>query len=138
MAVTLPKPTVNTNQPSEVSASYFPEGSPSPTSSTSPLSSSSEAEDETPSPSQSPATRATQMIGTNYPIPPLEREYAPPTEELDVARQLAMKPLPRSLHSSLQRAAAVPVRQLVVEDDETRAQKLADAKRQLLALAGHV
>lgn len=75
------------------------------------------------------------MIGTNYPIPPLERQYTPPTEELDVARQLAKKPLPRSLHSSLQRAASAST-QKKVEDEETRARKLADAKRQLLALAG--
>lgn len=78
------------------------------------------------------------MIGASYPIPPLEREYAAPTEELDVARQLAKKPLPRSLHSSLQRAATSSSRVPAVEDDETRARKLAAAKKELLALAGHV
>ncbi|KAI1374546.1 hypothetical protein F4677DRAFT_447183 [Hypoxylon crocopeplum] len=118
-----------TKQPSEVSSSYFPEASSSPTSS----SPSSETDEEGPT----PITRANQMIGLNYPIPPLERQYSPPTGELDVARQLAMKPLPRSLHSSLQRAASaskIPV----VENEEMRAKKLADAKRQLLALAGHI
>lgn len=86
----------------------------------------------------SPVARAvSQMIGASYPIPPLERQYMPPAEELDVARQLAMKPLPRSLHSSLQRAASATKKQ-VVEDEETRAKKLADAKRELLALAGQI
>ncbi|KAI0386093.1 hypothetical protein F5Y04DRAFT_275699 [Hypomontagnella monticulosa] len=121
--------TVNTKQPSEASNTYFPDSTPSPTSS-----SSSEAEDDTPS----PVTRAvSQMIGASYPIPPLEREYMPPTEELDVARQLAMKPLPRSLHCSLQRAATA-TKKPIVEDEETRARKLADAKRELLALAGQI
>ncbi|KAI1413705.1 hypothetical protein F5Y13DRAFT_27898 [Hypoxylon sp. FL1857] len=118
-----------TQQPSEASRSYFPERTPSPTS-TSPL---SESEDEAPS----PVTKVNQMIGASYPIPPLERQYAPPTEELDVARQLAMKPLPRSLHSSLQRAASISTKK-PVDDEETKAKKLADAKRQLLALAGQI
>lgn len=118
-----------TKQPSETSRSYFPERTPSPIAS-SPL---SESEDETPS----PVAKVNQMIGASYPIPPLERQYAPPTEELDVARQLAMKPLPRSLHSSLQRAATISPKK-PVDDEETRARKLADAKRQLLALAGQI
>ncbi|KAI1144468.1 hypothetical protein F5Y05DRAFT_407860 [Hypoxylon sp. FL0543] len=118
-----------TTQPSESSHSYFPERTPSPTS----LSPMSESDDETPS----PVTKANQMIGASYPIPPLERQYTPPAGELDVARQLAMKPLPRSLHSSLQRAASIPAKK-PVEDEETRAKKLADAKRQLLALAGQI
>ncbi|KAI1098991.1 hypothetical protein F4804DRAFT_100231 [Jackrogersella minutella] len=116
-------------KPSEASRSYFPEAIPSPPSS----SVSSESDEETPSPS----SRINQMIGASYPIPPLERQYTPPTEELDVAQQLAKKPLPRSLYSSLQRAAATS-RQPVVEDEETRARKLADAKRELLALAGQI
>ncbi|KAI2626567.1 hypothetical protein GGR54DRAFT_637138 [Hypoxylon sp. NC1633] len=126
-----------TKQPSEISSSYFPNSSPSPTfSSASPLSASSETDEETP---VSVTSRASPMIGTNYPIPPLERQYTPPTEELDVAAQLARKPLPRSLHSSLQRAAATAsTKKPVVEDEETRAKKLADAKRELLALAGHI
>lgn len=124
-------------QPSEVSRSYFPSASqPSPTSSSSsPLSSSpnSDSEDSL----ITPMTRASPMIGMNYPIPPLERQYSAPTEELDVARQLAKKPLPRSLHSSLQRAA-VSARKPLVEDGETRARKLAAAKKELLALAGQI
>ncbi|KAI0841527.1 hypothetical protein F5Y06DRAFT_259726 [Hypoxylon sp. FL0890] len=118
-----------TQQPSESSNSYFPERTPSPTSSSSP----SESDDETPS----AVTKANQMIGASYPIPPLERQYAPPTEEIDVARQLAMKPLPRSLHSSLQRAASASTKK-PADDEETRAKKLADAKRQILALAGQI
>ncbi|KAI1384577.1 uncharacterized protein F4822DRAFT_367249 [Hypoxylon trugodes] len=126
---------LTTTQPAEVSSSYFPEASPSPTTSTS----SSETEEETPTITPSTAAKiSNSMIGTNYPIPPLEREYAAPTGELDVAAQLAMKPLPRSLHSSLQRAAALPASPAVVEDGETRARKLANAKRELLALAGQI
>ncbi|KAI0901443.1 hypothetical protein F4806DRAFT_964 [Annulohypoxylon nitens] len=122
------------SKPYEPTRSYFRDTSPSPT-----TSSLSESEEESsPSPAPSPNTKINPMIGASYPIPPLEREYAPPTEELDVARQLAKKPLPRSLYSSLQRAAAKPSRMPVVEDEETRAKKLADAKRELLALAGHI
>ncbi|KAI2470432.1 hypothetical protein F4781DRAFT_179984 [Annulohypoxylon bovei var. microspora] len=122
------------SKPSETSRSYFRDTSPSPT-----TSSLSESEEEaSPSPAPSPNSKINQMIGASYPIPPLEREYAPPTEELDVARQLAKKPLPRSLYSSLQRAATKPSRKLTVEDEETRAKKLADAKRELLALAGQI
>ncbi|KAI0180970.1 hypothetical protein GGR52DRAFT_13381 [Hypoxylon sp. FL1284] len=122
------------HQPSEASSSYFPAGSPSPTSS-SPLSSSSSSDTED---SMTPARAASQMIGPSYPIPPLERRYEAPIEELDVARQLAKKPLPRSLHSSLQRAAAAAARDPVVEDGETRARKMAAARRELLALAGQI
>ncbi|KAL7627051.1 hypothetical protein AAE478_003827 [Parahypoxylon ruwenzoriense] len=109
---------------SETSSSYFPA---SPSSSLSSSSSDTEA----------PVARTNHMIGASYPIPPLERTYAAPTGELDVAAQLAMKPLPRSLHSSLQRAATT-TRKPPVEDEETRARKLADAKRELLALAGQI
>ncbi|KAI1089655.1 hypothetical protein F5B19DRAFT_466255 [Rostrohypoxylon terebratum] len=122
------------SKPSETTRHYFRDTSPSPTSS-----SLSESEEESsPSPAPSPNTKVNPMIGASYPIPPLEREYAPPMEELDVARQLAKKPLPWSLYSSLQRAAAKPPKMPVVEDEETRAKKLADAKRELLALAGHI
>ncbi|KAI0883639.1 uncharacterized protein GGS22DRAFT_167594 [Annulohypoxylon maeteangense] len=122
------------SKPSETTHAYFRDTSPSPT-----TSSLSESEEETsPSPAPSPNSKANQMIGASYPIPPLERQYAPPTEELDVAHQLAKKPLPRSLYSSLQRAAAKPSRKPVLEDEETRAKKLADAKKKLLALAGQI
>ncbi|KAI1659549.1 hypothetical protein F4813DRAFT_353290 [Daldinia decipiens] len=114
-------------QPSEAANSYFPERTPSPASSV------SEAEDDGPT----PVTKANRMIGAEYPIPPLEREYSRPTEELDVAQQLAKKPLPRSLHSSLQRAASRTA-QRPVDDEETRRQKLAAAKKEILALAGQV
>ncbi|XXG96621.1 DNA topoisomerase [Hypoxylon texense] len=123
-------------QPSEASSSYFPSASHSPTSSSSsPLSSSSNSDSEDSSPLTRAAAAASPMVGLHYPIPPLERQYRAPTEELDVARQLAKKPLPRSLHSSLRRAAA---RKPLVEDDETRARKLAAAKKELLALAGQI
>ncbi|OTB17868.1 hypothetical protein K445DRAFT_364894 [Daldinia sp. EC12] len=116
-------------QPSESADSYFPERTPSPTSSV------SETEDDGPA----PVTKANnRMIGAEYPIPPLERQYSPPTQELDVAEQLAKKPLPRSLHSSLQRAASRPAARKPVDDEETRRQKLEAAKKELLALAGQV
>ncbi|KAI8966354.1 hypothetical protein F5Y11DRAFT_354490 [Daldinia sp. FL1419] len=114
--------------PSEAADSYFPERTPSPTSS-------SETEDDGPTPA---VAKASRMIGAEYPIPPLEREYSPPTEELDVAQQLAKKPLPRSLHSSLQRAASQQPAKRPVDDEETKRQKLAAAKKELLALAGQV
>ncbi|KAI0844982.1 hypothetical protein F5Y00DRAFT_247609 [Daldinia vernicosa] len=113
--------------PSEAADSYFPERTPSPASSI------SEAEDDAPT----PVAKANRMIGPEYPIPPLERDYSPPTEELDVAQQLAKKPLPRSLHSSLKRAASRTALK-PVDDEETRRQKLAAAKKELLALAGQL
>ncbi|KAI1469358.1 uncharacterized protein F4812DRAFT_422801 [Daldinia caldariorum] len=137
-------------QPSESADSYFPERATSPTSSV------SESEDDSPMTttttiptiittttaataiSTTPAPKANRMIGAEYPIPPLEREYSPPTQELDVAEQLAKKPLPRSLHSSLQRAASRPASRPPVDDEETRRLKLEAAKRELLALAGQV
>ncbi|KAI1762493.1 hypothetical protein GGR53DRAFT_416226 [Hypoxylon sp. FL1150] len=123
-------------QPSENMSSYFPAVTSSSPTSSSPLSSSSNSDSE--ESLFTPATKASPMIGSSYPIPPLERRYMAPTEELDVAQQLAKKPLPHSLHSSLQRAAAVSTKKPLVEDDETRARKLAAAKKELLALAGQI
>ncbi|KAI1074336.1 hypothetical protein F5B20DRAFT_440938 [Whalleya microplaca] len=115
---------INKVQPSESSGSYFPEAG----------TSVSSVSSETP-PVETPATtKALNSPIGHYPLPPLEREYVEPTEELDVARQLSLKPLPWSLHSSLQRAASSEQKP-VVEDETERARKFAEAKRELLALA---
>ncbi len=58
--------------------------------------------------------------------------FPEPAGQLDVAAQLAKDPLPRSLHSSLRRAAAYE-RVVKVEDAETRARALAEAKKEWLS-----
>lgn len=65
-----------------------------------------------------------------YPLSALDRHHAPPDEELDVEKQLAKPPLPRSLHSSLRAAAATERRTQVADDAEVRAQRLAEAKKE--------
>lgn len=113
-------------RPTEESTSYFPERSIS--SGRSSLSSDS-SQDETPL--RPDIVR--QQTGSN-PLPPLAREFPAPTEELDIDKQLAKQPMKRSLHDSLRRAATAE-RRSKFEDAETKAQKLAAAKLQLLALA---
>ncbi|KAI5859392.1 hypothetical protein GGS23DRAFT_325404 [Durotheca rogersii] len=115
---------------------------PSPSSSRSTSSSSAHDDNIAPNPTapSRPPHHHSPMVGLNYPISPLERQYVAPTGELDVAAQLEREPLPRSLHSSLRRAAAGQTTRRVAaaEDDETRARKLADAKRELLVMAGQI
>ncbi|KAI0002819.1 hypothetical protein F4779DRAFT_622051 [Xylariaceae sp. FL0662B] len=114
----------NKVKPSEISASYFPEPGTSPSSESS----------ETPSIDTPAVTKVQTAPTANNPLTPLERKFAKPTEELDVARQLSKKPLPWSLHSSLARAASSEQKPLI-EDQQVRARKLAEAKKELLALA---
>jgi hypothetical protein len=106
--------------PSETSDSYFPSAQAS--GQTTP-SEGSMTPAETPSfklPLNSP-------IG-NYPMPALAREFPKPDEDLDIAKQLQKRPLPRSLHSSLKVAASYEKKQ--ADDADTRAEKLRAAKEQ--------
>ncbi|KAI1634125.1 hypothetical protein F4809DRAFT_643757 [Biscogniauxia mediterranea] len=92
-----------------------------------------------PSLSSSPPSKPASLIGigSNYPLPALDREYAKPTGELDVAKQLAKKPAYWSAQGWVHRAAtSEPAPR--VEDPETRARKFAEAKRDLLASAGRL
>ncbi|KAI1490612.1 hypothetical protein F5X96DRAFT_531532 [Biscogniauxia mediterranea] len=106
----------------------------------SPSSSSSSSSSPSPSLSSSPSSSKPASligIGSNYPLPALDREYAKPTGELDVAAQLAKKPAYWSAQGWVHRAAtSEPAPR--VEDPETRARKFAEAKRDLLASAGRL
>ena len=113
-------------RPTEESTSYFPER---PGSSGRSSLSSDSSQDE----ARLRPDIIRQQTGSN-PLPPLAREFPAPTEELDIDKQLAKQPMKRSLHDSLRRAATAE-RRSKVEDAETKAQKLAAAKLQLLALA---
>ncbi|KAI1500685.1 hypothetical protein F5X99DRAFT_385123 [Biscogniauxia marginata] len=124
-------------RPSEASDSYFP-GSASKRSSVSSTSSMSTAI-ESPSSSKANSTSSpssSPVIG-NYPLPPLDRNYAEPKGELDVAKQLAKKPAYWSAQGWVHRAATVEAKPRI-EDPETRARKFAEAKRDLLASAGRL
>jgi hypothetical protein len=112
-------------KPEEAGESYFPTTS----SRRSSLSSTSTGSQES-----LPAKLLRSHTGAN-PLDAMSREYPEPTQEIDVAKQLAMQPRKHSLHHSLKRAAATE-RMVVVEDSETKAKKLAAAKAELLALAG--
>lgn len=107
------------HQPSELATSYFPSGaSPDLASPT---------DSETSPPSSAQPLFLNSPIGIGYSLPALAREFKKPDNELDVAAQLAKKPLPRSLYSSLEIAAR---RQAPVEDPELKARKFEEAKRQ--------
>ncbi|KAK8106653.1 hypothetical protein PG999_010012 [Apiospora kogelbergensis] len=105
-------------QPTEESTSYFPQSATS-----SRISSTSSASTTISTDASSGALRPSTLT----------RSY---TDELCIDTQLAFAPPKRSLHDSLRRAATAERRQLVADDPETKAQKLAAAKQQLLALAG--
>ncbi|KAK8055468.1 hypothetical protein PG993_000695 [Apiospora rasikravindrae] len=133
--VATPSATAAPNQPAEEGTSYFPKTAyssrRSSISSNSTQTSAVSAESSLPQP---PAlTRS--YTGTN-PLPPLARDFPAPTEDLDIATQLARMPLKRSLHDSLRRAATTEPRRARVDSPEIRARKLAAAKQDLLALAG--
>lgn len=84
-----------------------------------------------PAPDRRPAPVKQMSSGVGpYPLSALDRHHAPPDEELDVEKQLAKPPLPRSLHSSLRAAAATERRTQVADDAEVRAQRLAEAKKE--------
>ncbi|KAK8021463.1 hypothetical protein PG990_006601 [Apiospora arundinis] len=59
----------------------------------------------------------------------------PPKDELCINTQLSLAPPKRSLHDSLRRAATEERRRPRADDAETKAQKLAAAKQEMLALA---
>ncbi|KAK8095842.1 uncharacterized protein PG998_002471 [Apiospora kogelbergensis] len=119
-------------QPSEESTSYFPKTASSQSSRRSSISSTST---DSASAAPKPPTLARSYTGTN-PLPPLAREFPPPKDELCITTQLSLEPPKRSLHDSLRRAATEERRRPRVDDPETKAQKLAAAKQELLALAG--
>ncbi|KAI0024749.1 hypothetical protein F4780DRAFT_552769 [Xylariomycetidae sp. FL0641] len=117
-------------QPAESSASYFPDeqykSGRSSTASTS----------ATNTPAETPAPKAPSPYATgDNPISPLDRAYAKPAEELDVAKQLAKKPVYWSTHGWLQRTATMEQKPRT-EDPEARARKFEEAKKELLASAG--
>ncbi|RYP47785.1 hypothetical protein DL768_006194 [Monosporascus sp. mg162] len=106
------------SQPSEAATSYFPERRPSSGS----ISSSND------SPTETPFTRPSASPTGDNPLPPIDTPFPKPDGDIDVAAQLAKKPLPRSLHSSLKRAATLE-KKAKVEDPEARARALAEAKK---------
>lgn len=128
-------------KPTEASTSYFPEPVVAATAAatTTASSSSSSAPSRRSSVSSSVSSQAraaahTAASSSGNPLDILSRAYPAPTEEIDVAKQLAMEPPKHSLHDSLRRAAAAEP-SLKPDDAETRARKLAAAKAELLSLA---
>jgi hypothetical protein len=118
----------NIRRPIEDSASYFPEDS------TDGSGRSSLSDD------NSEHSRPQQLQRTqtgNNPLEAMSRNYAAPTEELDIAKQLELEPQKRSLHDSLKRNATFE-RARKVDDAETKAKKLAAAKAELRAMAGTI
>jgi len=114
----------------DASDSYFPSAT------TDQQSSDNQTTGSTPASSESatdrrpaPVKQTSSGVGP-YPLSALDRHHAPPDEELDVEKQLAKPPLPRSLHSSLRAAAALERRTQAADDAEARAQRLAEAKKE--------
>ncbi|KAH7041201.1 uncharacterized protein B0I36DRAFT_312357 [Microdochium trichocladiopsis] len=121
----------------ETSDSYFPSSATAANSSSSTSANStatstpgySSASSSTVGPRPPPVKQTSSGVGP-YPLSALDRHHALPEEELDLEKQLAKPPLPRSLHSSLRAAAASERRKLVGDDPETKAQRLAEAKKE--------
>jgi len=113
-------------QPSELSDSYFPRGETASifASATSPIETA-----ETP--------LGSSPSGLDYPLSPLDREYAKPMKDLDVAEQLAKQPTYWSVKGWVQRSVSSSTKRMV-EDRETRARKFEEVKRDLLASAGRL
>jgi hypothetical protein len=111
-------------QPSELSDSYFPKGE---TSSAFTSSASPTETTETPFGSSSP--------NLDYPLSPLDREYAKPEKDLDIAEQLAKQPTYWSVKGWVQRSIRSSNKRMV-EDREKRARKFEEAKKDLLASVG--
>lgn len=125
-------------QPRESASSYFPVGHeheharPSSSGSTASSSNGSSNNDI----GESPATIAWKLAHDfptgDYPLPAIDTPFPKPAVEIDVAAQLAKDPLPRSLHSSLKRAATYE-RRAKVEDPNARARALEAAKREWMS-----
>lgn len=122
--------TPDIRRPIEDNASYFPEDNTSTESS----GRSSLSDDGPERISRRPQQLRRAQTGNN-PLEAMARNYAAPTEEVDIAKQLALEPQKRSLHDSLKRNATFE-RAPKVEDAETKAKKLAAAKAELRAMAG--
>ncbi|KAK7923301.1 hypothetical protein PG985_007372 [Apiospora marii] len=122
-------------QPTEEGTSYFPKSALSSRRSSISSTSTQTSADSSPAPPQPPAL-ARSYTGTN-PLPPSLQDFPAPKEDLDIASQLARAPPKRSLHDSLRRAATVEPRRPRADSAATKARKLAAAKRDMLALAGH-
>ncbi|KAK7989739.1 hypothetical protein PG989_010054 [Apiospora arundinis] len=116
-------------QPAEEGTSYFPK-----TASSSRRSSISSTSTDSSSVAPQPPALTRSHTGTN-PLPPLARDFPPPKDELCIDTQLSLAPPKRSLHDSLRRAATEERRRPRADDAETKAQKLAAAKQEMLALA---
>ncbi|KAK6841394.1 hypothetical protein PG987_002254 [Apiospora arundinis] len=116
-------------QPAEEGTSYFPK-----TASSSRRSSISSTS--TDSSSVAPPAAGPHEVPHGYqPSPSSGTGLPPPKDELCIDTQLSLAPPKRSLHDSLRRAATEERRRPRADDAETKAQKLAAAKQEMLALA---
>ncbi|KAK6863959.1 hypothetical protein PG995_000487 [Apiospora arundinis] len=97
-------------QPAEEGTSYFPKTAPQ-------------------------AARSHEVPHGYQPSPSSGTGLPPPKDELCIDTQLSLAPPKRSLHDSLRRAATEERRRPRADDAETKAQKLAAAKQEMLALA---
>lgn len=134
LAPTAPAPT----QPTESATSYFPAGEVERPSSSGSTTSSSNGSTTSSSSGrgEGPATTTWKLAidspTGDYPLPAIETPFPKPAAEIDVAAQLAKDPLPRSLHSSLKRAATHE-RRVKAEDPGARARALEEAKREWMS-----
>jgi len=108
-------------QPAEAADSYFPKGA------TASAFAHNTSSTETP--------LSASSLSLDYPLSPLDREYAKPEEELDIAEQLAKQPTYWSVKGWVQRSVSASDRP-PTEDAETRARKFEEAKKDLLASFG--
>ncbi|KAK5636691.1 hypothetical protein RRF57_012403 [Xylaria bambusicola] len=111
-------------RPSETANSYFPKDATASTIAPTPSVSSTT---ETPS--------GASPVASSHPLSPMDREYAEPLQDFDIAQQLSKEPAYWSVRGWLQRSASSET-QPIKEDAMARTRKFEEAKRDLLASAG--
>ncbi|KAI0528066.1 hypothetical protein F5B22DRAFT_17898 [Xylaria bambusicola] len=111
-------------RPSETAASYFPKDTTVSTIAPTP-SAASTAE----------TSSGDSPVASSNPLSPMDREYAEPLQDFDIAQQLSKQPAYWSIQGWLQRSASSEARP-IKEDAAARRRKFEEAKRDLLASAG--
>lgn len=111
-------------RPAETASSYFPKGATTSTTASTPSAG-----------SPTETTFGENSATSTHPLSPLDREYAEPLQDFDIAQQLSKRPAYWSLQGWLQRSASSDT-EGVREDPAARTRKFEEAKRELLASAG--
>ncbi|KAI1170730.1 hypothetical protein F4777DRAFT_568187, partial [Nemania sp. FL0916] len=82
-------------------------------------------------------TSGTKASASRHPLSALDRDFAKPLQELDIAYQLSKRPTYWSVRGWIERSAYSSV-QPVVEDPDMRTRRFEEVKRSLLASASRL